>query len=124
MKKTMKSIITKVFWVAAIISVVSIAYIQPANAHPPKKVTLSFDSAQQTLSVTITHKTSFTSKHYVKSITITRNGAAVSTEEYTSQPDESPYTYTYSVPAVAGDVIKVKAICNIFGSKKATITVE
>jgi len=114
----------KAFMFTLIISVLSIAYIQPANAHPPKEVSISYDLTQQTLSVAITHKTTFTSRHHIKTVTITRNGAVVSTEEYTDQPDESPFTYTYSVPAMAGDVIKVEVTCNVFGSKEATITVE
>ncbi|MBN2299127.1 MAG: hypothetical protein JXM72_11060 [Deltaproteobacteria bacterium] len=124
MKKTMIRGITKAFMFALIISIISIAYIQTANAHPPKDISISYDLAQQTLSVTITHKTTFTSRHHIKTVIITRNGTAVSTEEYKDQPDESPFTYTYSLPAVAGDVIKVEVTCNVFGSKEATLTVE
>jgi len=114
----------KAFMFTLIISVLSIAFIQPANAHPPKEVSISYDLAQQRLSVTISHKTTFTSRHHIQTVTIIKNGTTVSTEEYTDQPDESPFTYTYSVPAMAGDVIKVEVTCNVFGSKEATITVE
>ena len=84
-----------------------------ASAHPPKDVSISYDLAQQTLSVTITHKTTFTSKHYIESVIITKNGTAVSIEEYTNQPKEKPFTNTYPVPAAAGDVLEVKATSRI-----------
>ena len=124
MLKTMTRTATKAFWIAVIIGLFSLTNIQVASAHPPKDVSISYDLAQQTLSVTITHKTTFTSKHYIKTITITKNGTALSTEEYTGQPKEKPFTYTYPVPAAAGDVLEVKATCKIFGSKEAKITVE
>ena len=115
---------TKVFWTAVIIGLFSFANVQVVNAHPPKDVNISYDLAQQTLSVVITHKTTFTSRHYIESVTITKNGTILSTQEYTNQPKESPFTYTYPIHAAAGDMIEVKATCKIFGSKEAMIKVE
>ena len=114
----------KSFWIAVIIGLFSFANIQVASAHPPKDVSISYDLAGQTLSVTISHKTTFTSKHYIEAVTITKNGIALPSEEYTNQPKEKPFTYTYPVPAAPGDVFEVKATCRIFGSKEAKITVE
>jgi len=124
MQKTMTCTATKAFWIAIIVGLFSLVNIQAASAHPPKDVSISYDLAQQTLSVTITHKTTFTSTHYIESVTIIKNGTALSTEEYTEQPKEKPFTYTYQVPAAAGDVLEVKATCRIFGSKEAMITVK
>jgi desulfoferrodoxin (superoxide reductase-like protein) len=124
MTRTMKRTMTKVFWTALIIGLFSLANIQVASAHPPKEVSISYDRTQQTLSVTISHKTTFTSRHYIESVTITKNKTVVSTEEYTNQPKEKPFTYTYQIPAAAGDTLEVKATCKIFGSKEAMIKVE
>jgi desulfoferrodoxin (superoxide reductase-like protein) len=124
MPETMTRTMAKAFWIAVILGLFSLANAQVTSAHPPKDVSVSYDLAQQTLSVTITHKTTFTSKHYIKAVTITQNGTAVSTEEYTNQPKEKPFIYTYPLPAAAGDVLEVKAVCKIFGSKEAKITVE
>ena len=124
MSKTMTCFATKAFWIAVIVGLFSITNIQVANAHPPKDVSISYDLVQQTLSVTISHKTTFTSKHYIESVTIIKNGTVLSTKEYTNQPKEKPFIYTYPVSAAAGDVLEVKATCRIFGSQEAKITVE
>ena len=124
MHKIMTRTMTKVFWTAVIIGLFSLANTQMASAHPPKDVSISYDLAQQILSVTISHKTTFTSRHYIESVIITKNGAVVSIQEYSSQPKENPIIYTYPISAAAGDTLEVKATCRIFGSKEATIRVE
>ncbi|HPJ92952.1 MAG TPA: hypothetical protein PLU81_07515 [Deltaproteobacteria bacterium] len=124
MTRTMTRTAAKVFWIAVTIGLFSLANTQMASAHPPKDVSISYDLAQQTLSITISHKTTFTSRHYIESVTITKNKTVVSTQEYADQPKETPFTYTYQVPAAAGDTLEVKATCRIFGSKEATIRIE
>lgn len=95
-----------------------------AQAHGPKDVTLTYDSDSRTLSVTVTHAVSNPQKHYVKKVTITKNGEPVATHEYTSQPESSSFTYTYPMEAKEGDTLKVKASCNYFGSETEEITVD
>jgi len=87
-----------------------------AQAHGPKDVTLVYDSGSRTVSVTISHPVSNPQKHYIKEVTITKNGKEVAVYEYTSQPEPSSFTYTYPIEAKAGDTLKVKATCNYFGS--------
>jgi len=94
-----------------------------AQAHGPKDVTLTYDSDSRTLTVTISHTVSNPRKHYVKKVTITQNGNPVATHEYTSQPEVSPFIYTYPVEAKTGDVLKIKANCNYFGSETGKLTV-
>jgi len=94
-----------------------------SQAHGPKDVTLTYDSDSQTLSVSISHSVSNPQKHYVKKVTITKNGEPVATHEYTSQSTPSSFTYTYPMEAKAGDTLKVKAKCNYFGSKTGELTI-
>jgi len=92
-------------------------------AHGPGDVILNYDSDSQILSVTISHSVSNPQKHYIKKITITKNGKPLETYEYKSQPDPSSFTYTYNVKAKEGDTLKVKAKCNYFGSKTRELTI-
>ena len=98
-------------------------HVSPLRAHPPDNMVLAYDAKAQSLSVTITHTTSFPSKHYIKSVDIVQNGKALKNERYSSQPSPDTFTYTFAVPASPGDVLSVKATCSIFGSKEAEITI-
>ena len=92
-------------------------------AHGPGDVTLNYDSDSHILSVTISHSVSNPEKHYIKRITITKNGKPLETYEYKSQPAPSPFTYTYKVEAKEGDTLKVKAKCNYFGSRTKELVI-
>jgi desulfoferrodoxin (superoxide reductase-like protein) len=95
----------------------------PAFADPPQDVALSYDNAKQTLTVSVTHNTTFSRLHYVKQIDIRKNGMPVSSYQFKSQPDKKTFTETYEVPAEAGDVLEAIANCNLQGNKSATLTV-
>jgi hypothetical protein len=99
-------------------------YPQASYADAPKDVKLEYDSGTQTLTVTITHKSSFPSFHHVKTVEIKKNSAIVSTTNYDTQPDKSPFTYTYKVAAAEGDKLEVTVTCSLSGSKTAIITVS
>ncbi|HNY28905.1 MAG TPA: peroxiredoxin [Candidatus Sumerlaeota bacterium] len=91
-------------------------------AHPPKSPVLSYDAASGVLTVGLTHAVSNVNKHYVKSVEILLNDQSVVKKEYTSQPSEKEWTLTFDVGALkAGDKIKVKATCNIFGTGSAVL---
>ena len=94
-----------------------------ASAHPPKDVQLGFDTASRTLTVTITHTSASNTRHYIKQVEIKKNGAVLSNNLYKSQPDKTSFSYSFSVPAEAGDVIEVTSSCNIYGKKTATLNI-
>jgi len=98
-------------------------YPQTSLAHAPKDVNLSYDSQSQILTVTMTHKSPFPNTHYIKSVEIKKNGNVVNTYKYENQPDQATFTYSYKVPATAGDTIETKASCSLFGSKTVNLTV-
>ncbi|MBN1383031.1 MAG: hypothetical protein JXA41_15305 [Deltaproteobacteria bacterium] len=94
-----------------------------AFAHGPGDLTVSYESATETLKVTITHTSKSTSKHYISKVEVVKNGVVMLTREYDSQPTKDIFSYEYNVPTEAGDVIEVKASCNIFGSKTTKLTI-
>jgi len=95
----------------------------PAAAHPPARVSLAYDSQNQSLKVTTTHQVSDPTSHYVYKIAVQQNGEQVLTKEYTSQPTSSTFSYNYSLNASKGDVLKATAYCIIAGSRSAEITI-
>jgi len=96
---------------------------QHSFANAPKNMTLEYDAASQTLSVTITHPSAFPSFHYIKTVVIKKNGNEVSNNKYENQPDMATYAYKYNVAAAAGETLEVTATCSITGSKTATLTI-
>jgi desulfoferrodoxin (superoxide reductase-like protein) len=97
---------------------------QQAMAHPPEDLVLSYDVPGQTLTVTITHPSTFTGLHYIKQVTVKKNNEPSVKNDYKSQVGKTSVTYTYPIPAADNDVLEVTATCNIQGSKTATLKVE
>lgn len=93
-----------------------------AFAHPPKKVTLSYDAPTKILKVTILHASFTPSWHYIKTVTIAKNKQAAVSYAYTSQPGDE-FTYTYEIPAVPGDTFVVNAYCSMYGSRTESLTI-
>lgn len=94
-----------------------------ALAHPPKGLTAKYDIGSQTLAIIIDHSSFSPSMHYIGKVEVKKNGKTVLTQEYKKQPDNNPFEYTYSIPAVEGDTLEIKATCNIYGSKTIELKV-
>ena len=122
--KRQSVISTSIF--SALVFILMIFFFHPkvSYANAPQDVKIEYDSGSQTLAVTITHKSPFPSFHHIKTVEIKKNSAVINTVKYDTQPDKSPFTYTYKVEAVQGDKLEVTATCNLSGSKTATITVS
>jgi hypothetical protein len=56
-------------------------------------------------------------------VDIKKNGIAVSTSTYDSQPDPVTFAYTYKISAAQGDTLEVTATCSLSGDKTATLVV-
>jgi len=120
MKKYLSGLLIVCVWTLAI----CISLPQYACADPPEDGLLSYNLQAQTLTVTITHKSSFTGMHYIKQVKINKNNELAQKNDYTSQPGKTSFVYTYKIPAVANDALEVTASCNIRGMKTATLKVE
>jgi hypothetical protein len=119
MKKHLLSLTLIFVWMAAVLLLP-----QQACADPPQDLLLSYDMKAETLSVSITHKSTFTGFHYIKQVQIKRNDEPFETQKYESQPGKKTFIYTYKVPAKPNDLLEVTATCNVQGRKTATLKVE
>ncbi len=119
MKKHLWNVALMVVWLAA-----ALLLPQQAAADPPQDLSLNYDMKTQTLSVSITHKSTFTGFHYIKQVQIKRNDELFETRKYDSQTGKTTFVYTYKVPAKPNDLLEVTAICNVQGQKTATLKVE
>ena len=95
-----------------------------AAASSPNEVRLTYDAAARTLTVQITHSSASPGFHYIEKVEIKKGGKTISSTEYKSQPDQATFSYVYPIEAAPGDVLEVKAICSIFGSKTEKLTVN
>lgn len=91
------------------------------GANPPQEVVLSYDQAQHTLEVRITHASKDPATHYVKKVEIKRADKTIATTVYQSQPGQATFAYVYPVEIGAGDVLEVTVSCSVFGSKTAKL---
>ena len=114
----------QVFIVILILFTVCFTYPQTSLANAPQDVKLSYDSQSQMLTVTITHKSPFPGFHYIKHVEIYKNGNLLSDNKYDKQPDQATFSYSYKIPAAAGEKLEAKASCSLYGSKTVNLTVE
>lgn len=112
-------------WSAVLLCAFVLAVLLPSlsYADAPRDVKIAHDTATQTLTVTITHKSPFPSFHHIKTVEIKKNATVVNTATYDTQPKEVPFSYTYKVEAAAGDTLEATATCNLSGSLSAKMTV-
>jgi len=92
-----------------------------ALAHEPQKVEVYYDSNTQTLLVKITHPSNNPDRHFVKEVTVKKNGAVVQQAAYTKQAGDV-FTYSYKMTATPADTFEVTAVCSIHGSKTTKYT--
>ncbi len=97
-------------------------------AHPPKSVDLSFDSASQLLTVTVTHliketKITDPTKHFVKDIALVVNGKPAVSAVYSYQEFDEGEKVVFRLNLKAGDKVAVTGSCSIAGKKTAELTV-
>ncbi|MDG6225218.1 MAG: hypothetical protein QCI82_06865 [Candidatus Thermoplasmatota archaeon] len=91
--------------------------------HPAASMALDYNIDNSTLAVSITHNTPTPNYHYIETVEVSKNGAVYSTNTYTSQPTQGTFTYYYTVPAVDGDVLSVRTVCNLAGEMTEEMTV-
>ena len=91
-------------------------------AHPPSKININYEIQTNELIVNITHSVT-TQDHYIESIKIFINEEKYNTFNYISQPSSKTFSYNYDIIANNGDILKVIATCNQFGTLTREITV-
>jgi len=114
---------TFVISILFLLSIVCTFHPQQACAHSPSYVQLEYDLPSHSLKITITHNTPMPDFHYIKRVTIKKNGVELSVNEYKSQPTKDTFSYTYDVPANEGDKLEATAKCSMYGSKTGELTI-
>ena len=94
------------------------------HAHPPSSMEIAYDADIQTLNVTISHGVSNVDTHYIQMLEVRKNDSLYLSQDYTSQPSTSTFTYSLDVPATKGDKLSITAICNQYGSLQKTFVVN
>jgi uncharacterized membrane protein YozB (DUF420 family)/desulfoferrodoxin (superoxide reductase-like protein) len=99
---------------ATALMVLLVASSLPTAAHPPEEMTVVFNDRMDVLTVTLKHDVKDKTTHYVEKIEVYWNSALVIERVFESQPRDS-YAERFSLEAEEGDVVLVKACCNIEG---------
>jgi hypothetical protein len=94
-----------------------------AGAHAPSDVEVKYNELSGKLAVTIVHHVENPGTHYVKQVTVRQGTMVLADASYTSQPDDSSFTYNFSLPQLKGSVgeISVEVKCNQFGSRSGIL---
>ncbi len=87
-----------------------------ASAHPASEMSVSYNIEKELLNVSITHKVSDSSSHYIDQIIIYKNGEIYASLNYTSQPTNNSFYYSYDVSANLSDTLEVFTHCNLGGT--------
>ncbi len=75
-----------------------------AVAHSPGDVQVKYNELSGELAVTIIHPVGNPGTHYVKQVTVRQGTTVLADTYYTSQPDRSSFTYTFSLPQLKGGI--------------------
>ena len=94
-------------------------------AHPPKKVTVTYNNETKKLNVIAIHPVKDVNDHYIKLISISVDDKEVMTIKPTKQDNNKSESVDVAVPEIVkGCKVTVKAVCNKFGSKTTSITIK
>jgi rhodanese-related sulfurtransferase len=90
-------------------------------AHPPSKIETSYDGIDQILTITIYHAVSNPMDHYIKNVTVKKNGEDLLTQIFTEQFDNQKQLVKVLIPKLTNDSqLKIRAQCNKFADKEET----
>ncbi len=96
----------------------------PLFAHPPSDLRVNYDPAEGVLHIAMTHVTgSNMIRHHIRKIQIFKNDEMVLDSTIVQQTSAHSMTKSIPLSAVAGDTIRVKAICSEGGIGEQTIVV-
>ena len=94
------------------------------NAHPPQSLDLSYDGSKAALTVKVWHSVGNPESHYIKKITVFLGDKQVAEKTYkrqqTDEYQEEIFDFS-AKPLKKGDLVKVRAVCSIFGDKTVAL---
>jgi len=99
--------------------------VQVSYAHPPSSVEVNFAPESKQLIISISHKVRNTARHFINKIEVLLNGQQIIVHKVSKQSSSATEKVSYVIPdAMEGDLITVKASCNIAGIRKGEIKVQ
>lgn len=108
-----------------IVSLFILSLFLMLSAHGPDDIKFVQSLNEGIFSVRIEHSTNNPEKHFINKVEVTVNGKLLITQEFLRQRDKDAQEAIYVLPSIkAGDVIKIKATCNLGGSKEKEFTVQ
>lgn len=94
-------------------------------AHPPGDLEMSFNLENNMLEVTIPHNSNDNTDHFVNNVKVYLNDNLHIEQNFIMQTDNDIQYLHYMLPgAKSGDVIRIQAECNKFGSRENEITID
>ena len=94
-------------------------------AHPPSKITLTYDRETKLLEAIITHPVSDAISHYIKKVRVSINGEVMIEQTMGAQEDNQQQKVAYYIFDVKrSDIISIETICNITGKLSKRVVVE
>lgn len=97
--------------------------VQLASANPPKEIKLSYNRDTKVLTIEIVHITNDLIEHYIRRILIHTDRSEPLTFSFVHQPTSTGLTQEMALDLLAGDTVRVKAICRKAGFKEETLTI-
>ena len=110
---------------AAAIAFAIIMTAAAAFAHPPEDLSLTWNKADNTLSVTASHIVNNKTKHYIMSLLVTDGNKQLLLKKYNQQSSDTQFSDKVVLQGVKpGTTLTVELTCNIMGSQLKSITVQ
>lgn len=109
--------------IPAVMIIVFLAMAGHAMAHSPSQITLSYDADKKNLHVEMQHVTKNPRKHFIRKLSIAKNGKEIDSRAYVQQTTAAMLIEDIPLEAVTGDVVRIEAICNEAGRKEATLVI-
>lgn len=96
-----------------------------AFAHPPAAIDLEFDLENNILEASVDHRSGDNRDHYVEKVEVFLNDELIINQDFFLQFDNDQQKLLYLIPgAEEGDLIKLIAYCNQFGSLETEMLIE
>lgn len=95
------------------------------KADPPANIKLNYNKKTNALDIVVKHIVDDTQQHYIKEIDINVDTLVTKKISFKKQSFLETQEYSQALPPLKkGNVIKVKAICNQYGTKTAKYIVK
>jgi len=110
-------------WMPVAVAIVICGMANLAAAHPPSAMDASYDAEKKNLHVGMQHVTKNPRKHFIRRLSVVKNGEAVDDRSYVQQTTATMLVDDIHLEAVTGDVLRIEAICNKAGREEAVLVV-